>query len=168
MTYNIDAYSTVDKAVLTPYVTRINDAYTNTFQDVTVNKAGDPLKLEVASFDAVYDKEGNATKVLKEYLVPEDSTLTLNNVKTTIADGNTLTNAGTINMDEASSLTVASGATLEQAGTVTGNGKVENNGGTVTEYVARVGNKGYGSLAEALNAVATNGGTITLLCRTPL
>ena len=163
VTYNIDAYSTVDKAVLTPYVTRINDAYTNTFQDVTVNKAGDPLKLEVASFDAVYDKEGNATKVLKEYLVPEDSTLTLNNVKTTIAKDNTLTNAGTIDMDGTSSLTVASGATLKQAGTVNGDNVKVENGGTVTEYVARVGNAGYDSLAGALNAVPTNGGTITLL-----
>ena len=159
VTYNIDAYSTVDKAVLTPYVTRINDAYTNTFQDVTVNKAGDPLKLEVASFDAVYDKEGNATKVLKEYLVPEDSFLTLNNVETTIAKDNTLTNAGTINMDKDSSLTVASGATLKQAGTV--NGTV-NNEGKFIECVARVGNTGYETLEAALKA-ATNNQTVTLL-----
>ena len=156
VTYNIDASSTVDKAVLTPYVTRINDAYTNTFQNVTVNKAGDPLELEVASFDAV---QGSSKKTLNAFLVPENSNLTLNNVKTTIAGDNTLTNAGTIDMDDASSLTVASGATLEQAGTVNG-GTVE---GTVTEYVARVGNTGYESLDAAMNAVKDSGGTITLL-----
>ena len=161
VSYDIDAASIVTEAVLTPYVMRLNNNYTSTIQNVKINKEGTtPLELSVASFDAVY-KDGSATKVLKEYLVPEDSILTLNNVETTIADGNTLTNAGTIKMDDASSLTVASGATLEQAGTVTG--KVENNGGTVTEYVARVGNAGYDSLAGALNAVATNGGTITLL-----
>ena len=164
VTYNIDASSDVGKAVLTPYVTRIDDVYTNTFQNVTVNKAGDLLKLEVASFDAVYDKEGNATKVLKEYLVPEDSNLTLNNVETTIAKDNTLTNAGTINMDDDSSLTVASGATLQQAGTVNG-GSVA---GNVTEYVARVGNNGYMSLEAALNEVKDSGGTITLLKDAPL
>ena len=156
VTYNIDASSNVKKAVLTPYVTRINDAYTNTFQNVTVNKAGDLLELEVASFDAV---QGSSPKTLNEFLVPEDSTLKLNNVKTTIAKDNTLTNAGTIDMDKASSLTVASGATLEQAGTVNG-GNVE---GTVTEYVARVGNTGYESLEAALEAVKASGGTITLL-----
>ncbi len=156
VTYNIDASSTVEKAVLTPYVTRINDAYTNTFQNVTVNKAGDPLELEVASFDAV---QGSSQKTLNAFLVPENSTLTLNNVKTTIAEDNTLTNAGTIDMDDASSLTVASGATLGQAGTVNG-GTVE---GTVTEYVARVGNTGYESLDAAMNAVKDSGGTITLL-----
>ena len=156
VTYNIDASSTVEKAVLTPYVTRINDAYTNTFQNVTVNKAGDPLELEVASFDAV---QGSSKKTLNAFLVPENSNLTLNNVKTTIAGDNTLTNAGTIDMDDASSLTVASGATLEQAGTVNG-GTVE---GTVTEYVARVGNTGYESLDAAMNAVKDSGGTITLL-----
>ena len=156
VTYNIDASSTVEKAVLTPYVTRINDAYTNTFQNVTVNKAGDLLELEVASFDAV---QGSSPKTLNEFLVPEDSTLKLNNVKTTIAKDNTLTNAGTIDMDKASSLTVASGATLEQAGTVNG-GNVE---GTVTEYVARVGNNGYETLVDALAAADKENDTITLL-----
>ena len=160
VSYDIDAASIVTEAVLTPYVMRLNNNYTSTIQNVKINKEGGPLKLSVASFDAVYNEAGTATTVLSEYLVPEDSILTLNNVETTIADGNTLTNAGTINMDETSSLTVASGATLQQAGTV--NGEVENNG-TITKYVARVGNKGYESLEAALNAVKDNGGTITLL-----
>ncbi len=157
VTYNIDASSNVKKAVLTPYVTRINDVYTNTFQNVKVNKAGDPLDLKVTSF-AANAKDESATQ--DTFVVPEGSTLTLNNVKTTIADDNTLTNAGTINMDDASSLTVDSGATLEQAGTV--NGKVEG-AGDVTKYVARVGNTGYESLEAALGAVKASGGTITLL-----
>ena len=163
VSYDIDAASIVTEAVLTPYVMRLNNNYTSTIQNVKINKEGTtPLELSVASFDAVY-KDGSATKVLKEYLVPEDSILTLNNVETTIAKDNTLTNAGTINMDDDSSLTVASGATLQQAGTVNGDNVKVENGGTVTEYVARVGNAGYDSLAGALNAVATNGGTITLL-----
>ena len=143
---------------MTPYVTRINDAYTNTFQNVTVNKAGDLLELEVASFDAV---QGSSQKTLNEFLVPEDSTLKLNNVKTTIAKDNTLTNAGTIDMDKASSLTVASGATLRQAGTVNGDVVVDK-GGTITEYVARVDNTGYETLVAALAAAGEND-TITLL-----
>ena len=162
VSYDIDADSIVKEAVLTPHVMRLDNNYTSTIQNVTINKEGASLELSVASFDAVY-KDGSATIVLEEYLVPEDSFLTLNNVETTIADGNTLTNAGTIDMDEASSLTVASGATLEQAGTVNGgNVKVEN-GGTVTEYVARVGNNGYESLEDALDDVKASGGTITLL-----
>ena len=159
VSYDIDADSIVKEAVLTPHVMRLNNNYTSTIQNVTINKEGASLELSVASFDAVY-KDGSATIVLEEYLVPEDSFLTLNNVETTIAKDNTLTNAGTINMDKDSSLTVASGATLKQAGTV--NGEVENNG-TITKYVARVGNKGYESLEAALNAVKDNGGTITLL-----
>ena len=155
VTYNIDASSTVKKAVLTPYVTRINNAYTNTFQNVTINKEGTtPLKLSVASFDA----DANATQ--KAFMVPEGSTLTLNNVETTIAKDNTLTNAGTIDMDEASKLIVDYDATLKQAGTVKG---TVDGTGTVTYYGARVGNNGYESLKDALEAVKASGGTITLL-----
>ena len=156
--YNIDAASNVGEAVLTPYVTRIDDVYTNTFQNVTVNKAGDPLDLKVTPFVANAKDESTAQKA---FMVPEGSTLTLNNVKATVASGQTLTNAGTIDMDETSILTVASGATLGQAGTVNG-GKVEGEG-TVTEYVARVGNTGHVSLEAALEAVKSSGGTITLL-----
>ena len=156
VSYDIDAASTVIEAVLTPYVMRLNNNYTSTIQNVKINKEGTtPLKLSVASFDTGAN-DGSAPQNI--FVVPEGSTLTLNNVETTIDGGNTLTNAGTINMDDASSLTVDSGATLEQAGTVIG--KVE---GTFTEYVARVGNKGYNSLKDALDAVKASGGTITLL-----
>ncbi|MDR3998008.1 MAG: InlB B-repeat-containing protein, partial [Evtepia sp.] len=159
VSYDIDAASIVTEAVLTPYVMRLNNNYTSTIQNVKINKEGDPLKLSVASFDAVYNEAGTATTVLSEYLVPEDSILTLNNVETTIAKDNTLTNAGTINMDDDSSLTVASGATLKQAGTV--NGTVDKEG-TFIECVARVGNTGYETLEAALKA-ATNNQTVTLL-----
>ena len=162
VSYDIDADSIVKEAVLTPHVMRLNNNYTSTIQNVTINKEGASLELSVASFDAVY-KDGSATIVLEEYLVPEDSFLTLNNVETTIDGGNTLTNAGTIKMDETSSLTVASGATLKQAGTVNGDNVKVENGGTVTEYVARVGNNGYESLEDALDDVKASGGTITLL-----
>ena len=154
--WDLDAGTKVTEAQLTPLVIKDNGSYTNTYEDLTVKKAGEPLNLKVTSF-AANASDGNA--IQKAFVVPEGSTLTLNNVKTTIDDGNTLTNAGTINMDDASSLTVASGATLEQAGTVNG-GTVE---GTVTEYVARVGNTGYESLDAAMNAVKDSGGTITLL-----
>ena len=160
--WSLDDKTKVVAAKLTPLVVRTGDpkkpTYANTYENVTIQKEGTPLDLKVTSFVA---NANDKSATQDTFMVPEGSTLTLNNVETTIADGNTLTNAGTIKMDDASSLTVASGATLEQAGTVTG--KVENNGGTVTEYVARVGNAGYDSLAGALNAVATNGGTITLL-----
>ena len=159
VSYDIDAASIVTEAVLTPYVMRLNNNYTSTIQNVKINKEGGPLKLSVASFDAVYNEAGTATTVLSEYLVPEDSILTLNNVETTIAKDNTLTNAGTINMDDDSSLTVASGATLKQAGTV--NGTVDKEG-TFIECVARVGNTGYETLEAALKA-ATNNQTVTLL-----
>ena len=162
--WSLDDETIVAAAQLTPLVVRTGDTsnptYATTYKNVTIQKEGTPLDLKVTSFVANATDE-SATQ--KAFMVPEGSTLTLNNVKTTITDGNTLTNAGTINMDDASSLTVASGATLQQAGTVNGDNVKVENGGTVTEYVARVGNAGYDSLAGALNAVATNGGTITLL-----
>ena len=158
--WDLDESTKVETAQLTPLVIKDNGSWQNTYENLTVKKAGDSLVLKVTSFDANAKDESEKQNT---FMVPEGSTLTLNNVNTTIADGNTLTNAGTIEMDETSILTVASGATLEQAGTVNGGSVEVEDEGTVTEYVARVGNAGYDSLAEALNAVATNGGTITLL-----
>ena len=155
--WDLDAGTKVTEAQLTPLVIKDNGSYTNTYKNLTVKKAGEQLKLKVTSFVA-NEKDDNTKQ--QSFTVPEGSTLTLNNVKTTIADGNTLTNAGTIEMDETSILTVSSGAILQQAGTV--NGEVENNG-TITEYVARVGNNGYNSLKAALDDVKASGGTITLL-----
>ena len=156
--WKIDEKTAVTKASLTPLAKRDkNDQTTATLDNITIEKSGDPLKISVDEF------KPRSSASVKTFLVSETGTLTLNNVETTIADGNTLTNAGTINMDKASSLTVASGATLQQAGTVNGGDVKVEGEGTITEYVARVGNAGYDSLAGALNAVATNGGTITLL-----
>ena len=156
--WDLDENTEVETAQLTPLVIKDNGFYHNTYENLTVKKAGDPLNLEVTSFVANAN-DGSATQ--NTFMVPEGSTLTLNNVKTTIHDGNTLTNAGTIDMVGASSLTVASGATLEQAGTVSGTVVVDK-GGTITKYVARVGNTGYKTLAAALAAAEEND-TITLL-----
>lgn len=160
--YNIDAASNVGEAVLTPHVMRIDNQYTNTIQNVTINKEGAPLTLSVSSFDAVYDGSATATTVLKEFLVPEGSSLNLNNVNATLESENELTNAGTINMFNTSRLNVPTGATLNQAGSVNG-GQVIGDG-SITNYVARVGNTGYETLGEAIDAVKEQGGTITLLC----
>ena len=156
--WKIDEKTTVETARLTPLAKRDkNDQTTATLDNITIEKSGAPLKISVDEFKPRLDTSVNT------FLVSETGTLTLNNVEATVASGQTLTNAGTINMDDDSSLTVASGATLEQAGTVNGgNVKVEN-GGTVTEYVARVGNNGYESLEDALDDVKASGGTITLL-----
>lgn len=155
--WDLDENTEVVTAQLTPLVIKNNGSWQNTYKNLTVKKAGDPLDLKVTSFDA--NANGSATQ--DTFMVPEGSTLTLNNVQTTIDGDNTLTNAGTIDMVGASSLTVASGATLEQAGTVSGTVVVDK-GGTITKYVARVGNTGYKTLAAALAAAGEND-TITLL-----
>ena len=162
--WSLDDKTKVVAAKLTPLVVRTGEAsaptYATTYKNVTIQKEGTPLNVSVSDFTPVTTQGKEVT--LNTFTVPENSTLRLKGVEATVATGNTLTNAGTIDMVGASSLTVASGATLQQAGTVNGAVVVDKEG-TITEYVARVGNKGYGSLAEALNAVATNGGTITLL-----
>ena len=152
--WKIDEQTEVTTARLTPLAKRDkNDQTTATLDNITIEKSGDPLEISVDEF------KPRSSASVKTFLVSETGTLTLNNVETTIAKDNTLTNAGTINMDETSSLTVASGATLKQAGTVNGGTVV----GTITKYVARVGNTGYNSLEAALGAVKSSGGTITLL-----
>ena len=156
--WKIDEKTTVETARLTPLAKRDkNDQTTATLDNITIEKSGAPLKISVDEFKPRLDTSVNT------FLVSETGTLTLNNVEATVASGQTLTNAGTINMDDDSSLTVASGATLKQAGTVNGDNVKVENGGTVTEYVARVGNNGYESLEDALDDVKASGGTITLL-----
>ena len=152
--WKIDEQTEVTTARLTPLAKRDkNDQTTATLDNITIEKSGDPLEISVDEF------KPRSSASVKTFLVSETGTLTLNNVETTIADGNTLTNAGTIEMDETSILTVESNATLAQAGTVNGGTVV----GTITKYVARVGNTGYNSLEAALGAVKSSGGTITLL-----
>ena len=154
--WKIDEQTEVTTARLTPLAKRDkNDQTTATLDNITIEKSGDPLEISVDEF------KPRSSASVKTFLVSETGTLTLNNVETTIAKDNTLTNAGTINMDETSSLTVASGATLQQAGTVNGDVVVDE-GGTITKYVARVGNNGYETLVDALTAAGENA-TITLL-----
>ena len=162
--WSLDDKTKVVAAKLTPLVVRTGEAsaptYATTYKNVTIQKEGTPLNVSVSDFTPVTTQGKEVT--LNTFTVPENSTLRLKGVEATVATGNTLTNAGTIDMVGASSLTVASGATLQQAGTVNG-AVVVDKGGTITEYVARVGNNGYMSLEAALNAVKDNGGTITLL-----
>ena len=163
--WSLDAETTVTNAQLTPLVVRTGEAsapnYATTYENVTIQKEGTPLNVSIRDFTPVQMQDG--TKVTRNtFTVPENSTLILKGVEATVANGNVLTNAGTIDMDNASKLIVDSHATLRQAGTVNG-GEVEVEGeGTVIYYVARVGNAGYNSLEDAL-AAATNNQTVTLL-----
>ena len=163
--WSLDDKTKVVAAKLTPLVVRTGEAsaptYATTYKNVTIQKEGTPLNVSVSDFTPVTTQGKEVT--LNTFTVPENSTLRLKGVEATVATGNTLTNAGTIDMVGASSLTVASGATLKQAGTVNGDNVKVENGGTVTEYVARVGNNGYESLEDALDDVKASGGTITLL-----
>lgn len=166
--WSLDDETTVAAAQLTPLVVRTGNAnsttYATTYENVTIQKEGIPLNVSVSDFTPVTTQ--GKTVTVKTFTVPENSTLILKGVEATVANGNMLTNAGTIDMDNASKLIVDSDAALRQAGTVTGTGNVENNGGTVTYYVARVGNAGYDTLEAALKAAleaATSNQTVTLL-----
>ena len=161
ISWNIDAYTTAGKAVLTPLAIRDqNDAITATFDNITVEKAGDPLNISVETFEP----DNNDSNDVSSFLVSETGTLTLKNVNATVTAGQTLTNLGTIDMDETSMLTVDTNATLQQMGDIDSS-KVTNEGGTVNNnYVARIGTTGYGTLTDAITAAnGNNGGTITLL-----
>ena len=156
--WDLDESTEVEDAQLTPLVIKNSGSYTNTYENLTVQKAGAPLGLEITSFVADVN-DGSETQ--NAFTVPEGSALTLNNVQTTVTAGQTLTNAGTINMDTDSKLTVDSGATLGNAGTI--NGTYDNTGGgTITEYAARVGSTGYTTLQKAIGAAGEKD-TITLL-----
>ena len=153
--WKIDEQTKVTTARLTPLAKRdTNDRTTATLDNITIEKSGAPLEISVDEFNP----HSNAS--VNTFLVSETGTLALNNVKATVASGQTLTNAGTINMDKASSLTVAPGAILQQAGTV--NGTLDGDG-KITECVARVGNNGYETLVDALAAADKENDTITLL-----
>ena len=164
--YNIDESSTISSTALTPLVVRTgnssNPNYTNTYENVTIQKEGQPLLVKIDAFSPVYTNGSPLdTHTQKEFQVPEGIALRLNNVQTTVTGGQTLTNAGTINMDTDSKLTVDSGATLGNAGTI--NGTYDNTGGgTITEYAARVGSTGYTTLQKAIGAAGEKD-TITLL-----
>ena len=158
--WDLDESTEVTDAQLTPLVIKNSDSYTNTYENLTVQKAGDPLKLEITSFVA---DEKNESETQNAFTVPEGSTLTLNGVTASVTKGSTFTNAGTIDMDTSSSLTANGGSTFAQIGTVTGAGKENIFGdGVKKDYVARVGSTGYDTLQEAINN-ASSGATVTLL-----
>ena len=151
VTYHIDGDTTIANAFMTPYITKETvGTFQNTFKNVTIDSEK-PLNIAISKFQ--YAKDVYQTS----FSVPEDSTLTLNNVQLSIADNNTLENIGTIKMDNTSSITIPTDATLKNAGTISGtvNGEID-------QYVARVNGVGYDTLEEAI-AAATPGDTITLV-----
>lgn len=156
--WDLDEDTTVTDAQLTPLVINNNGSYTNTYENLTVQKAEEPLELKISDFVANVNDTSNTTQ--KTFTVPEGSTLTLNGVTATVTPGSTFTNAGTIDMDGTSTVTIENGATMEVMGTVNG-GSVINNG-TEKKYVARVGNVGYDSLQVAISAAGEKA-TVTLL-----
>ena len=149
VTYDIDADSTITNAVLTPTVKRDSSSYEASFINVSISKDGEPLNLSVKGFRP-------DSNTVTDFTVPEGSTLKLDSVNAEIAKGQSVTNAGTIDV-ATSTLTVPDGATLANAGDIIG--KVN---GSVTEYAVRVGSKGYTDLLSAM-AVLQDGDTITLL-----
>lgn len=145
VTYHIDGDTTIANAFMTPYITKETvGTFQNTFKNVTIDSEKS-LNIAISKFQ--YAKDVYQTS----FSVPEDSTLTLNNVQLSIADNNTLENIGTIKMDNTSSITIPTGATLKNAGTISGtvNGQID-------QYVARVNGVGYATLEEALNATSNN------------
>ena len=161
--WNIDTETEVEKALLTPMVKRNGDSsnpvYTATTQNTTIKKDGDPLPVSIEEFKPSTKLQTTVTEVI----IPEDRTLSLNNVKITVDEKNTLTNVGTIDMDVDSSLTAGENSSFAQIGTVTGAGKENISGaGVKTDYVARVGSTGYDTLQKAIGAAEEND-TITLL-----
>ncbi len=148
-TYNFEADTKVANALFTPYISKDQSGYTAAFQNVTINSET-PLDLSIQQFEFARNH------FQKVFVVPEDSTLTLNNVNVTVKAGNTLDNIGTISMDDGSMLTIASGATVSNAGTI--QGTVD---GTVSQYAARANGVGYATLQDAI--AATTDSTIILL-----
>ena len=149
VTYNLDADTTVETALFTPYISKDTSGYTAAFQNVTIDSEN-PLNLIIKQFEFAEEQ------FQKSFMVPEDSTLTLNNVNVTVKAGNTLDNIGTISMDDGSMLTIASGATVNNAGTIQGSVT-----GTVSQYAARANGVGYTTLQGAIDA--TTDSTIILL-----
>ncbi|OUN11564.1 S-layer homology domain-containing protein [Flavonifractor sp. An9] len=167
--WNIDEATNVTAAQITPLVVRTgsssNATYATTYENLTIQKAGTPISAAISDFSPVYTSSGTPSVTLNTFSVPEGSALKLSGVTATVAENNTLTNVGTIDMDAASKLTVDTGATFKQLGTVNGGDVVAEEGGTINDdYVARIGTTGYNTLQDAVDAVTTTENTtITLL-----
>ena len=159
VTYNIDADSTVENVALTPLVVRDNGKTTASIGNIKLNKAGDPIELKVNSFVTVYNGTTPVATV-NDFIVPYGSTVELRGANVEVAADQTLTNMGTITLDSDKTITIAAGATYNDGGVT--NATVEGDGNK-NEYVAKVGNTGYDSLAKAMNAVVANGGTLYVL-----
>ena len=159
VTYNIDAGSTVKDAALTPLVVRdTNDNTTASIGNITLNKAGEPIELKVNSFVTVYNSDGTTNQDVKHFIVPDGSTVNLSGAKVNVTAGQTLTNMGTITLDSDKAITIAEGAAFYDGGTT--NATVE---GSIHKYVAKVGDTGYDTLADAMTAVLANGGKLYVL-----
>lgn len=153
VTYHINGDTTIANAFMTPYITKETvGTFQNTFKNVTIDSEK-PLNIAISKFQYAEAEDAYQTN----FSVPENSSLTLNNVQLSIEAHNTLENIGTIKMDNASSITIPTDATLKNAGTISGtvNGKID-------QYVARVNGVGYATLEGAI-AAATPGDTITLV-----
>ena len=153
VTYHINGDTTIANAFMTPYITKETvGTFQNTFKNVTIDSEK-TLNIAISKFQYAEAEDAYQTN----FSVPENSSLTLNNVQLLIEAHNTLENIGTIKMDNASSITIPTDATLKNAGTISGtvNGKID-------QYVARVNGVGYDTLEKAI-AAATPGDTITLV-----
>ena len=161
VTYNIDAGSTVKDAALTPLVVRdTNDNTTASIGNITLNKEGVPIELNVDSFVTVYDG-ADAKQSISKFIVPNGSTVNLSGANVNVTAGQTLTNMGTITLDSDKAITIAKGAIFNDGGTT--NATVVGDEGSIHKYVAKVDNVGYKSLDAAMSEVVTNGGTLYVL-----
>ena len=160
VTYNIDAESTISDAALTPLIVRDNNNTTASIGDITLNKAGEPIKLKVDSFVTVYSGT-TAAQTVTDFIVPDGSTVNLSGANVNVTAGQKLTNMGTITLDSDKAITIAEGAAFNDGGTT--NATVVGNEGSIHKYVAKVGDTGYDSLADAMTDVLANGGTLYVL-----
>ncbi len=156
ITYNIDANSNIAHAYLTPTVTKTSGVV-GELNNVSVQKAGKAINFEVTKFRA---NDNIPDQDVYNFIVPNGSTVKLSGANVEVAADQTLTNMGTITLDSDKTITIAAGATYNDGGVT--NATVEGDGNK-NEYVAKVGNTGYDSLAKAMNAVVANGGTLYVL-----
>ena len=158
VTYNIDAASTVEDAALTPLVVRdANNITTASIGNITLNKAGKPIELKVNSFVTVYNGTAPVATV-NDFIVPDGSTVNLSGANVEVTAGQKLTNMGTIKLDSDKAITIADGASFYDGGTTDATVV-----GNEHKYVAKVGNEGYDSLADAMTAVLATGGKLYVL-----
>ena len=154
ITYNIDANSNITHAYLTPTVTKTSGVV-GELNNVSVQKAGEAINFEVTKFIAnvnISDQD------VYDFIVPNGSTVELSGANVNVTAGQKLTNMGTITLDSDKAITIADGAAFYDGGTT--NATVV---GNEHKYVAKVGNEGYDSLDEAMDAVLVNGGTLYVL-----